>query len=116
MQRCLSWLDWRFISSVRTNAESFRLPNKSYRMNHNVNIVQACGRLLVVVLLTAAATSAQIRPIYDQGALGIAQDLKRLNTTASVLMIGAHPDDEDSSLLTYLARGEDARTAYLSLT
>ena len=85
-------------------------------MNHNVNIVQACGRLLVVVLLTAAATSAQIRPIYDQGALGIAQDLKRLNTTASVLMIGAHPDDEDSSLLTYLARGEDARTAYLSLT
>jgi len=60
--------------------------------------------------------TAQIRPIYDQGALGLAQDLKRLNTTASVLMIGAHPDDEDSALLTYLARGENARTAYLSLT
>ncbi len=30
--------------------------------------------------------------------------------------IGAHPDDEDSGLLAYLARGENARTAYLSLT
>lgn len=32
------------------------------------------------------------------------------------MMIGAHPDDEDSGLLAYLARGENARTAYLSLT
>jgi len=31
-------------------------------------------------------------------------------------MIGAHPDDEDTALLSYLARGEGARTAYLSLT
>ena len=29
--------------------------------------------------------------------------------------IGAHPDDEDSGLLAYLARGENARTAYLSV-
>lgn len=59
---------------------------------------------------------AQIRPVYDQGALGLAQLLKRLNTNASALMIGAHPDDEDTALLAYLARGENARTAYLSLT
>jgi LmbE family N-acetylglucosaminyl deacetylase len=60
--------------------------------------------------------SAQVRPVNDYGALGLAQLLKRLNTTASVMMIGAHPDDEDSALLAYLARGESARTAYLSLT
>lgn len=59
---------------------------------------------------------AQVRPVYDQGALGLGQLLKRLNTTASVMMIGAHPDDEDTALLAYLARGESARTAYLSLT
>ncbi|MET0751731.1 MAG: PIG-L family deacetylase, partial [Pyrinomonadaceae bacterium] len=47
---------------------------------------------------------------------GLAQILKRLNTTASVMHIGAHPDDEDSGLLAFLARGENARTAYLSLT
>lgn len=60
--------------------------------------------------------NAQIRPVYDQGALGLGQLLKRLNTTASAMMIGAHPDDEDTALLAYLARGENARTAYLSLT
>ena len=72
---------------------------------------------LLCVCATLRSTSiAQIRPIYDQGALGLSQMLKRLNTSASALMIGAHPDDEDTALLAYLARGENARTAYLSLT
>src|SRR5688572_28103864 len=62
------------------------------------------------------STPAQIKPVYDQGALGLGRLLKRLNTSASAMMIGAHPDDEDTALLAYLARGENARTAYLSLT
>ncbi|MBC7900997.1 MAG: PIG-L family deacetylase [Saprospiraceae bacterium] len=78
------------------------------------------GYLFAVCLIalpwTAPGTQAQIRPVYDQGALGLGQLLKRLNSTSSVLMIGAHPDDEDTALLAYLARGESARTAYLSLT
>jgi LmbE family N-acetylglucosaminyl deacetylase len=48
--------------------------------------------------------------------MGLEQQLRRLNTTASVMMIGAHPDDEDSALLAYLSRHDYARTAYLSLT
>ena len=44
------------------------------------------------------------------------QAIKRLGVVASVLHTGAHPDDEDSGLLAYLARGRQARTAYLSLT
>ena len=32
-----------------------------------------------------------------------------------VLMIGAHPDDEDTELLTVLVRGTGAEAAYLSL-
>src|SRR5258705_13829814 len=71
---------------------------------------------VILALIVPLSVQAQIRPVYDQGALGLAQQLKRLNTTASVLMIGAHPDDEDTALLAYLARGENARTAYLSLT
>ncbi len=59
---------------------------------------------------------AQVQPVYDRGVMGLAQVLKRLNTSASAMMIGAHPDDEDTALLAYLARGENARTAYLSLT
>ena len=72
--------------------------------------------LLFVVIRFPFSVSAQVRPVYDYGALGLAQTLKKLNTTKSVMMIGAHPDDEDSGLLAYLARGENARTAYLSLT
>lgn len=60
--------------------------------------------------------SAQVRPVYDRGAAGLIKSFDRLNTSASVLMIGAHPDDEDTALLAYLARGLNARTAYLSLT
>lgn len=42
--------------------------------------------------------------------------LDRLNVTGSVLMIAAHPDDENTALLAYLARGRKVRTGYLSLT
>ena len=65
---------------------------------------------------TIRSADAQVRPINDYGELGFQQAIRRLNTTASVMMIGAHPDDEDSGLLAYLARGESARTSYLSLT
>ena len=42
--------------------------------------------------------------------------LDRLNVVGSVLMIAAHPDDENTALLAYLARGRKLRTGYLSLT
>lgn len=42
--------------------------------------------------------------------------LEKLNVTGSVLMIAAHPDDENTALLAYFARGRKVRTAYLSLT
>jgi LmbE family N-acetylglucosaminyl deacetylase len=59
---------------------------------------------------------AQVRAIYDDGANAMLRQLQRLQTTASVLHTGAHPDDEDSALVAFHARGEHARTGYLSLT
>ncbi|MCA1628807.1 MAG: PIG-L family deacetylase [Acidobacteria bacterium] len=56
-----------------------------------------------------------MRPVYDQGAAGLGLALRRLQTTASVLHVGAHPDDEDSALIARLARTDGARVAYLSL-
>ena len=67
---------------------------------------------LVVVSLTAFA--AQIPE--DRGLSGLKQALDRLDVVASVLHTGAHPDDENSSLLAWLSRGQGARTAYLSAT
>jgi len=52
----------------------------------------------------------------DRGAAALEQSLRRLSTTASVMMIVAHPDDEDGTLLTYLSRGLGARCTLLTLT
>lgn len=46
----------------------------------------------------------------------ILQGLKKLNTVGSVLYVAAHPDDENTRLLAYLASEKKLRTGYLSLT
>jgi LmbE family N-acetylglucosaminyl deacetylase len=51
----------------------------------------------------------------DRGEAALEQALKRLGTTASLLMIVAHPDDEDGSLLTYLSRGLGVRCTLFTL-
>ncbi|HXS13427.1 MAG TPA: PIG-L family deacetylase, partial [Acidobacteriaceae bacterium] len=48
-------------------------------------------------------------------ALALAQMLRRLNTRASLMLIVAHPDDEDGGMLTYYSRGLGARVAILTL-
>src|SRR5580700_9539903 len=52
----------------------------------------------------------------DRGAADLEQTLKRLGTTASVLIIVAHPDDEDGALMTHLSRGLGVRVTLLTLT
>ncbi len=47
--------------------------------------------------------------------MALAHELRMLGHYQRVLMIGAHPDDEDTELLTVLARGMGAEAAYLSL-
>ncbi len=50
------------------------------------------------------------------GAARIRLELERLRVLGSVLMTAAHPDDENTALLAWFARGRKVRTAYLSLT
>ena len=61
-----------------------------------------------------------LRPLAAQenisGGPQVRLALARLNTLGSVLMIGAHPDDEHTDTLAYFARGRALRTGYLSLT
>ncbi len=52
----------------------------------------------------------------DRGEAALEQALKRLGTTASLMMIVAHPDDEDGPLLTYLSRGFGVRATLFTLT
>jgi len=70
--------------------------------------------------ILAVLSTACLTPAFGQRELsGTAQArlaLDRLNVVGSVLMIAAHPDDENTALLAYLARGRKVRTGYLSLT
>lgn len=54
--------------------------------------------------------------VQAQDASEIFHGLKKLEVYGSVLYIAAHPDDENTRLLSYLANEKQYRTAYLSLT
>jgi LmbE family N-acetylglucosaminyl deacetylase len=69
---------------------------------------------------TPTATSITATPDYqplriDRGSSALQQSLRKLNTRASLMMITAHPDDEDGGMLTYESRGQGARVALLTL-
>lgn len=59
-------------------------------------------------------SSAQI--IQSPNASEIELSLEKLNVLGSVLYLAAHPDDENTSLISYFANELKLRTAYLSLT
>ncbi len=82
--------------------------------------------VLYVFLVVAAAAQTpydtSIRPSSaaheipaNQGSAALWQSLKKLQTRASILMITAHPDDEDGGTLTYESRGKGVRVALLTL-
>ena len=78
------------------------------------------GLLLLAALLVAAPAllppSLSAQSLEGTGAVATGLLLRQLDGVKRVLLVAAHPDDEDTSLLTALARGEGAETAYLSLT
>ncbi|MDX2153510.1 MAG: PIG-L family deacetylase [Bryobacteraceae bacterium] len=67
----------------------------------------------LLLLLFARALAAQPELA---GAARLRLSLDRLNALGRVLMIAAHPDDENTEVLAYFARARGFRTAYLSLT
>ncbi len=71
--------------------------------------------LLVLSMTTLLPNVAQAGPTeLDSAQIQLA--LRKLGVVGSVLYIGAHPDDENTNLLAYLANHALLRTAYLSLT
>jgi len=76
------------------------------------------GGLLGLLLSfgAARASQGQLSPAGTGGVAALASTLRQLGSNKRVLMIGAHPDDEDTQLLVLLSRGMGAQAAYLSLT
>ena len=71
-------------------------------------------RPLLMLLLFAQVCTAQTVPPADIAT--IEQNLKKLDVLGSVLYVAAHPDDENTRLLAYLAQEKHYCTGYLSLT
>jgi len=75
---------------------------------------------LVVVVVTAQEASVPVRSALEPASTGgvevIDRALAKLSTHRRLLVIGAHPDDEDTSLLTLVARGLGGEAAYLALS
>lgn len=72
-------------------------------------------RWLVMAFFLAAAVPAQAgEKQMHSGELAHALD--RVSNTARVLYVAAHPDDENTTLLGYLANGRHVTAAYLSMT
>lgn len=73
--------------------------------------------LIAVVLLSLATNAAAQLPGEDyRGVAATGLALRELATAKRVLVIAAHPDDEDTQLLSVLRLGQGADVAYLSLT
>lgn len=72
------------------------------------------GFKVLIILLGSAFTAAAQQKQLNAAEIQLA--LAKLNTTGSVLYIAAHPDDENTRLLTYLANERKLRTGYLSMT
>jgi LmbE family N-acetylglucosaminyl deacetylase len=74
----------------------------------------ACACL---VLLLATNLQSDTRPLpEDLGALHLAQLLTKLKTTARLMQVVAHPDDEDGGMLTLEARGKGASVLLFTVT
>ncbi|RZK52558.1 MAG: LmbE family protein, partial [Pedobacter sp.] len=68
---------------------------------------------LFILLFFPFVLNAQMQQL---NAAEIASSIAKLNVKASVLYIAAHPDDENTRLLAYLAKEANVRAGYLSLT
>lgn len=71
--------------------------------------------LFAQALTTGSMHADAVAIAPDKGAAATLQALRRLHTRASLLMIVAHPDDEDGATLAYESRGEGARVSLLTL-
>ena len=108
-----------------------------FAMRKKFGLGSVCGRLATAMLLVALALSAVMsaaaqtpekiaahhnvdhyyEPLpQETGAAGLKLMLRRLQTTARLMQVDAHPDDEDGGMLTLEARGKGVSTLLMTLT
>ena len=103
-------------------------PNRPLRFTTTRASLASLGTFALAALLTSLAPSARAAdnaapasvPPTSAGlsseSAALLHDLRAFRTTATVLYVAAHPDDENTEFIAYFARGRGYRTGYLSLT
>ena len=71
-------------------------------------------QFFLIILINFNLHSQEENNIYSSSS--IISKLEKLNTLGKVLYVAAHPDDENTRLITYLSNEKKYQTAYLSLT
>lgn len=66
--------------------------------------------------MLSSSVSAAPQPLEPLASGPLQLSLQKLETLGSVLYVAAHPDDENTKLIAYLANGQQVDTTYLSLT
>ncbi len=78
-----------------------------------MNVKRAVSLASLFLFITLAAFTQTVQPQHPGK---IKQAIKKLNTLGAVLYFAAHPDDENTRLIAWLAKEKRFRTGYLSLT
>ena len=78
--------------------------------------VRTLAITLACALYVPCAAFAEELTEINMDAAHLAHALDRLSNTARVLYVAAHPDDENTRLLAYLANGRHVQARYLSMT
>lgn len=73
-------------------------------------------RACIAIAGLALVSTPRFLGAQERGIVALAEAKAAAGVHNRVLVIGAHPDDEDTQLIAWLARGHHAETAYLSLT
>src|SRR4051794_11376661 len=84
-------------------------------------IAKPLAALFLLLILALPAAWAQLappplEPASTGGLAEVDRALARLSANKRLLVIGAHPDDEDTSLIALVSRGIGGDAAYLSLS
>ena len=73
-------------------------------------------RVLLITFFVISAFSLYSQSPKQPNSSEIYESIKKLNFLGSVLYVAAHPDDENTNLISYFSNDVKARTAYLSMT
>jgi LmbE family N-acetylglucosaminyl deacetylase len=85
-------------------------------MRPRADASRGIGAAVLVCLLAAASSAQRVHPPPEGGTAALEIALRRLGTSNTVMMVNAHPDDENNALIAMLAHGLGVRVVEVTLT